>query len=94
MSAEADLRRNYRAAFLRYLARPGESALAAGWSLGRGTLGTALSLLDIVRVHHDLLLEVLQDCPADEVPEVARAASDFLVEVLASHDMVRRPLHP
>jgi hypothetical protein len=33
---------------------------------------------------------VLQDCPGDEVPLIARSASDFLVEVLASYDMARR----
>jgi hypothetical protein len=32
---------------------------------------------------------VLRDTPADEVEEVA-AASDFLLEVLSSYDMVQR----
>jgi hypothetical protein len=44
----------------------------------------------VVRVHHEVLVEVLCAGPADEVPEVARAASDFLAEVLASYDMARR----
>ena len=34
--------------------------------------------------------EVLRDSPGDEVPLIARSASDFLVEVLASYDMARR----
>ena len=89
---QAGLGRDYRAAFLRYLARREENALTAGWSLGRAALGAGLSLLDVVRVHHDVLTEVLRDSSADEVSEVARAASDFLVEVLASYDMLRRPL--
>ena len=94
MRAQAGLRRDYRAAFLRYLARQEESALTAGWALGRGALGAGLSLLEVVRVHHDVLTEVLCDSSPDEVSEVARAASDFLVEVLATYDMARRPLRP
>jgi hypothetical protein len=44
----------------------------------------------VVRVHHDVLVEVLRHSPADEVPAVAEAASDFLLEVLASYDMSQR----
>ena len=94
MRARADLRRDYRAAFLRYLARREESALTAGWTLGRRALGAGLSLLEVVRVHHDVLTEVLRDSSPDELSGVARAASDFLVEVLATYDMARPSLHP
>jgi Phosphoserine phosphatase RsbU, N-terminal domain len=86
-----DLARDYRAAFLRHLARRDESGLHAGYELGRSALGGDVSLLDLVRVHHDVLVLVLRDTPADEVPSVAEAASDFLLEVLASYDMSRRP---
>jgi S-adenosylmethionine:diacylglycerol 3-amino-3-carboxypropyl transferase len=85
-----DLRRDYRAAFLRHLARRQESALHAGYQLGRSALATEISLLEVVRVHHDVLVEVLRHSPADEVPAVAEAASDFLLEVLASYDMSQR----
>ena len=84
------LLRDYRAAFLRYLSRREESALDSGYRLGRGALAGGRSLLEVVRVHHEVLTEVLQDCPGDEVPLIARSASDFLVEVLASYDMARR----
>ena len=43
-------------------------------------------------MHHDVLGEVLTTSPADEVPDVAAAASEFLIEVLASYDMVQRGL--
>nr|WP_275586017.1 phosphatase RsbU N-terminal domain-containing protein [Geodermatophilus sabuli] len=82
--------RDYRSAFLRHLSRHEESSLTAGYQLGRGALAAGQSLLEVVRVHHEVLVEVLVDGPADEVPEVARAASDFLTEVLASYDMARR----
>jgi hypothetical protein len=37
-----------------------------------------------------VLIGVLRDTPAEEVPDVAAAASDFLLEVLSSYDMVQR----
>jgi hypothetical protein len=89
VTAQEDLLRDYRAGFLRFLARREEPALAAGYQLGRTALAAGRSLLDVVHVHHVVLAEVLREGPADEVPEIARAASDFLVEVLASYDMAR-----
>jgi hypothetical protein len=89
-----DLARDYRAAFLRHLARRDESGLTAGYELGRTALAGDTSLLDVVRVHHDVLVGVLRESPADEVPDVAEAASDFLLEVLASYDMSRRHTRP
>ncbi len=43
-------------------------------------------------MHHTVLAEVLREGPADEVAGIAGAASDFLLEVLASYDMVQRGL--
>jgi hypothetical protein len=90
VTAQDDAARDYRAAFLRFLSRREESARHAGYELGRAALATDLGLLTLVRVHHDVLIAVLRDTPADEVPAVAGAASDFLLEVLASFDMVQR----
>ena len=90
MTTVGDLARDYRAAFLRHLGRRDESGLNAGYELGRGALARDVSLLDMVRVHHDVLVDVLRDTPADEVPAVAGSASDFLLEVLVSYDMSRR----
>jgi phosphoserine phosphatase RsbU-like protein len=89
-TTRADLLRDYRAAFLRHLARREESALHTGYEIGRGALAGGLSILDVVRVHHDVLIEVLRDSPPDECPLVADAASDFLLEVLGSYDMAQR----
>ena len=91
MTTVGDLALDYRAAFLRHLGRRDESVLHAGYELGRSALAGDVSLLEMVRVHHDVLVDVLRDSPADEVPAVAQAASDFLLEVLASYDMSRRP---
>ena len=94
MTTVGDLARDYRAAFLRHLARRDESGLHAGYELGRSALAGEISLLDVVRVHHDVLIGTLRDSRADEVPDVAEAASDFLLEVLASYDMSQRRPRP
>jgi hypothetical protein len=90
VTALANLRRDYRAAFLRHLARREESVLNAGYELGRAALAAGVGLLEVVRVHHEVLVDVLRESPAAEVPAVAGAASDFLLEVLASYDMSQR----
>lgn len=92
MTGLGDLTWNYRATFLRYLPRREETALAVGYELGRGAVTAGVSLLELVRVHHEVLLEVLLDLPATELPTIAGAASDFLLEVLAPFDMTQRGL--
>lgn len=84
------LERDYRAAFLRYLPQRREEALHTGYALGRSAVTEGLSILQLAQVHHDVFLEVLRDCPRDELPDVARAASEFFLEVLAAHDMAQR----
>jgi hypothetical protein len=90
MSALDALRRDYRAAFLHYLPRREEAALHRGYELGRAAVADGLSLLDLARVHHDVLVEELRQTPTGEVAELATAASEFLVEVLATSDMTQR----
>jgi hypothetical protein len=88
--SQEDLLRDYRVAFLRHLARREETSLHAGYRLGRAALEAHLGVLEVVRVHHDVLIEALGAGPADEAPAVAAAASDFLLEVLASYQMTQR----
>ena len=89
MTGADGLLRDYRAALLRHLSRR-ETSRAAGYELGRAALGAEVGLLEVVRVHHVVLADVLRDEPADGVDAVAAAASEFLLEVLASYDMVQR----
>ena len=86
------LGRDYRAAFLRYLPRREEAALALGYELGREAVTSAISLLELAQIHHQILLSVLADTRGDEVLDVATAASEFLLEVLATFDMAQRAL--
>lgn len=90
MTDLTDLTADYRVAILRYLPRRAEAALAAGYELGRASVGAGISVLDVARIHHDVLRDVLADTPAAEVADVATAASHFFVEVLAAYDMAQR----
>jgi len=84
------LRRNYRAAFLRYLPKRDEAALDAGYQIGRSAVVDGLTILDLVQVHHDVLREVLRTGSPEELDGLTATAADFLVEVLATYEMTRR----
>ena len=90
MSALESVVRDYRAAFLRYLPRRDEAALHSGYKLGRTAVTTGLSILELARIHHEVLLEVLLDTPSEDLTQVATAASEFFLEVLATYDMAQR----
>jgi Phosphoserine phosphatase RsbU, N-terminal domain len=84
------LRRNYLAAFLRYLPNRDEAALDAGYQIGRSAVVDGLTILDLVQVHHDVLREVLRTGSPEELDGLTATAADFLVEVLATYEMTRR----
>ena len=90
MTAHEKVRRDYRVAFLHYLSSREETALHVGYKLGRSAVSDGLSILDLVQVHHEVLLEVLADTKGEDLPPVATAASEFLLEVLATYDMAHR----
>lgn len=84
------LQRNYRTAFLRYLPTRDEGALHLGYQIGRTAMTGGLSLLDLTQVHHRVLIEVLRTAPGQDVDTLVSAASDFLLEVLATYEIARR----
>ena len=92
MTALEKVRRDYRAAFLRYLPRREEAALHIGYQLGRSAVTDGLSILDLAQLHHEVFLEVLQDSPGEDLAQIATAASEFFLEVLATYDMAQRSL--
>jgi hypothetical protein len=81
-------RRDYTAAFVRYLSYRDEAALAASYELGRRGLSAGVTLLDVVQVHHEVVIEMLAS--REKPQDVARAAATFLVEALGSFEMARR----
>lgn len=93
MSDLDDLTRDYRTGFLRYLPRRSEAALTAGYELGRRAATSGAGLLDLVRVHHDILREVLARQPLPDTEIVMDAGCEFLCEVLSTFEMAHRVLH-
>jgi len=83
------LTRDYRVAFLGFLPRRDEAALHRGYELGRAAVAGGLSVLDVARVHHQIVFEVLGESD-DDLSSVASAASEFFLEVLAPFDMTQR----
>lgn len=92
MTHLAELGLDYRAAFLRYLPRREEAALTSAYEIGRHCVAAGVSILDLARIHHEVLLGVLEDTHADEVGDVVGAAAEFLMEVLGPFDMTQRGL--
>ena len=86
------LRRDYTVALMRFLPAGDEGALSAGYEMGRRCLEADVSILDIVRVHHDALAGILAGTRPEEHPGVVGAAGDFLAELLTSVDLVRRAM--
>jgi hypothetical protein len=92
MTPLENLRRRYASAFLRYLAHRDEASLHTGYELGRAAVESQLSVLQLAQIHHEVLLEALEDKADKDVGLVATAASEFFLEVLATFDMAQRGL--
>jgi hypothetical protein len=85
------LRRDYAPVFLQYLTERGERGRTAAYELGRRAVTEQLSVLDLARIHHGVLLDVLMTHRSpQELEQIARAASEFLVEALAVFEMTQR----
>jgi hypothetical protein len=92
LSAEEALRRDYRIAFLRYLPKRNEAALALAYDIGRSAVADGTSVLVLTQVHHEILRDVVADSRPDEVDLVIARAAEFLAEVLGSVEMLQRSL--
>jgi serine phosphatase RsbU (regulator of sigma subunit) len=91
MSPELDaFRAGYRDAFRSYLNGGGETGLESAYELGRAAVTGELSLLELARIHHEVLAESLGSAPPGELARVARAGTDFFLESLSSFEMIRR----
>ena len=90
MTVPDDVARTYRVSFLRYVDRREEVALHSGYELGRTAVGRGVSILALAQLHHDVLLDALRDARPEETADLATAASEFFLEVLATSDMAQR----
>jgi hypothetical protein len=59
--ANERFRRDYAPAFLQYLSERGERGRRAAYELGRRAISKQLSVLDLARIHHGTLLDVLKN---------------------------------
>jgi len=85
------LHQDYAAAFLGYLARRDESGLRAAYELGRSAVSDPVGLLNLVRVHHEVLVSVLRTVRTpEEVQDIGDAAAAFLLDALPSVQMSQR----
>jgi hypothetical protein len=87
------LRRDYRIAYLRYLPKCDETALALAYDIGRSAVADGTGVLVLAQIHHEILREVVADSRPDEVDRLIERAAEFLAEVLASVEMTQRSLH-
>ena len=84
-------RLDYAPLMLRYLAQRDEVGLGLAYELGRNALAHHVSLLDVVRVHHELFLDVLATVrDAEEAHGLAAAASALLMDLIAAFEMSQR----
>jgi hypothetical protein len=94
VSAEAGVatfRSAYARALEEYLRDPSEGSLRVAYELGRDAVRRQLSVLDLAISHQEALLPAVTDAAGStEQHRTMRAAGDFLLESLASFEMVQR----
>jgi hypothetical protein len=85
------LTQNYTPAFLTFLNHPDEQALHAAYQLGRAALADNITLLDLIRTHHNVFGDILRATTnPNDLPAIVNAAADFLIEALAPYEIARR----
>jgi hypothetical protein len=84
-------RLDYAPLMLRYLAQQDEAGLRAAYELGREAMRDSVGLLDVVRVHNELFLDVLSTArDAEERDNLAGASATLLIDLIASFEMSQR----
>jgi Phosphoserine phosphatase RsbU, N-terminal domain len=84
------LRLDYAPLLLRYLTQRDETGLQAAYELGRDAMRESVGLLDVVRVHNDVSLEVLATArDVDEAHDLAGAAATLLIDLVAAYEVAQ-----
>src|SRR5579872_620679 len=79
------------AALRNYLAEKNERALHQAYELGRKTIADGLGVIDMAKIHEDVLLALLpKSNTTKESVQVARGAGTFLTESLSPFEMTHR----
>ncbi|WP_133241120.1 phosphatase RsbU N-terminal domain-containing protein [Nocardioides gansuensis] len=89
--AVSRLRLDYAPVMLRHLSQQDESGLQSAYELGRGAMRDSVGLLEVVRVHNEVFLEVhASSRDLEEARRTARAAAALLLELVAAFEMTQR----
>ncbi|HTV58396.1 MAG TPA: ATP-binding protein [Verrucomicrobiae bacterium] len=81
----------YRRALAAYAVRGGESGLKEAYELGRRAIEEGKSLIEVTGVHHEAVLELMQqEDDAKGRAELMRAAANFSAENLSPYEMAHR----
>ena len=87
----ADLRRDYTPRFHAYLARRDEAGLHSAYELGRRAMQAGVGLLELVRVHHEVYLAVMETArDLSQARDLSAAAAAYLSEALGPFEMTQR----
>jgi Phosphoserine phosphatase RsbU, N-terminal domain len=86
----ARIRNDYAVAFHRYRSREEEAALHSAYEIGRDAVMRQLSLFELAEIHHSVLFDALRGAADSEFEEIAVAAPQFFVEILATFEMATR----
>ena len=83
--------RRYGAILRQYLKDQQEAVLEQAYELGRTAIATELGILDMARVHHDVLRELLRSAAgAERNGSVMKTAEAFLLESLSPFEALHR----
>jgi Phosphoserine phosphatase RsbU, N-terminal domain len=92
MTVSEEMRRDYRVALLRYLPRREEAPLRVAYEMGRSAVVTGITILELVELHNGVFNGIVQQTAPEDIYSVTAAASEFLMEALATYDMTQRSL--
>ena len=91
VDASSRLRLDYAPLMMRYLAQRDESGLKSAYELGRDAMRESVSLLEVVRVHNEVFLEILATVrDLEEAKSVSRSAAALLLDLVAAFEMSQR----
>jgi signal transduction histidine kinase len=86
-----DFEEQYRSALREYLTKGDELALGRGYELGRCALEEQFSVVELVTLHHQAVLELVRHAEnGKQKEEWLRAGAAFLAECVSPYEMAHR----
>lgn len=87
----SDSAHDYRSALAEYLSSGSESALGRAYEIGRHSLQTGVSLVEVSSIHHAALADIVRRNAVDfQSPRALEAAAEFLANCLSPYEMAHR----